>query len=1590
MKYLFIILLALVTINLKAQTNATETKEVAFKVLSTTIQADTLYAIIEGGSNDGIEKGMLGRCRSVYNEKSGRSGFTELGYIKIFYVQKDTSAIIITLNTRNSSKDSVQEGDLVTVNITLPKKEYHSIYYNLCLLNIQFKDIDGAKYTTPNYLYKNDSKQIEDSITSKIVKDVKEVYELVKDKFEKTHAINQAIESGRYKGKSAIEVMRDVSAADVRHFLQFVYSYPGKYIGTTWKSSETFATWVLNKGLTSSLELQDALYELRNSPEEFKKYAIANKASIIAERMIDNLGNDTKDLIGAGDYSKAKELLDFGFDVANTIKDTASIASLLVSKAEWFQFQEKYSEAIPLCDQAIKLAKASYNYLDEMHASFKKIFCLYKLANYADAKNNSLVIAERLHQVKSNLSKENNLYFLQKLHDYTGRIDFEAGNYKEALVDFTNSIAISKAINNYQSKNDLARAYEYMGRSYTYQANYKSSLPYFDSSIAIYEDFGKSVSVALITNRIGHSNFKMGNYKKSIEIYESTIPIILNEKDFENASYAKSMLAQSYWNLGKHSEAISNHQKAIEYGKIAKQNSRQAFSWEKLGDLYKLTGEKVKALSAYDSSVYYYSIIKDSSSIIENINNVGEVYKNDKNYEKAVEYYQKALKYAENLNTKKVQVSALYNIADASFYYDTAKSVLYYKKCRALCKITGDQVNEYYSTANLAVLATRNNNIKEADQLFREALLIAEKTKNPEDLAFIYSRIANSAMQQLEFDEAEKYFIKSLKIYDSTGNKIEYAKLIPNLGWFTISKGNFELAEKYLKTSISLADSVSNKLLKGDALNGLSYVYEIQGEFKNGFAANDTAMALYNSTGSTISLANAYINRGILYSATSEYAKSVEAYSKADSIYASEKIESARATTINNIANVYYLQTDYEKAMSTFKKAEEKLLPGIVDETAIIIKENIAECDFYLKNTASAETSLLALLPLAQKKQLTRISSSIAVVLGKLYYSKKQFSEAEKYLKLSKELSVKTGEIERIVEASMYAGKTALALNNSKESYLNLSAAVTTSAKYKISKFDWETQYELALYHYQNNATDSAILHFKEAVALVENKIGNLYGGEEAKKKYNSDEKKVDLYSKLVAALAKENKTEEAWFYANKSNSAALKDKLGGVAVSESNKEKATAVNTAATLLQKQNAIDKAITDLKAKPENQQSSQQIESLYKKRSVASTEYLNYIQQLIDAYPDLSEYFKKNANPEEFKKYKSKLPNDVAALLYLINDNQLLIFSVTNEKIGIKVIDMKDDINTTISQYIGLLNLPGKASGTSTLQLRSTVLRERKPVTGVSFIETSEKLYSLLIKDVLPDIQGKKKLCIIPNGRLTNIPFQCLGQRMPDSSFHFLVEDYSIFYTSKLDIFLESGTPSKNFESFTAFGNPDKSLPSAGAEVTAIGKIVPKATILTEDAATEEKAKSSLNNNKYVHFATHGILDYTNFKNSYLKFAATNQEDGKLTIEEVKSLDITDCELVTLSACETAISQELKKGWYVSPANSFLINNVKTVVASLWSVDDNATSILMKEFYTNLQTMGKADALRKAQATLSKDPKYVHPFYWGAFVMYGDWR
>jgi CHAT domain-containing protein len=363
-----------------------------------------------------------------------------------------------------------------------------------------------------------------------------------------------------------------------------------------------------------------------------------------------------------------------------------------------------------------------------------------------------------------------------------------------------------------------------------------------------------------------------------------------------------------------------------------------------------------------------------------------------------------------------------------------------------------------------------------------------------------------------------------------------------------------------------------------------------------------------------------------------------------------------------------------------------------------------------------------------------------------------------------------------------------------------------------------------------------------------------------------------------------------------------------------------------------------------------------------------------------------------NPEDLSNYKGGLPDDMAVISYIINDSLLYKFVVTNSTLEIVTTTLTEDINVQVNEFISALTSPDSGSGTGSLKVRAE-FADKKKTSKKSFPEVSEKLYNILIADLLPVIGDKKKLCIIPSGKLSNIPFQCLGKKGEDK-FRFLLEDYRVFYANRLDMFRSKDGSDRDISNMASFGNPDKSLEFAKKEVLDIQKVSHAKLVYVEGEATELKAKESLVQNKYVHFATHGTLDYVKPKQSYLTFTVTPGagDDGRLTIAEIDSIKTGSeyAELVTLSACETARPLAISDDWYVSPANSFLRKKFKTVVASLWKVNDEATGMLMSEFYRNLEKMDKVDALRQAQETVSSDPRYTHPYYWGGFVLYGDWR
>ncbi len=145
---------------------------------------------------------------------------------------------------------------------------------------------------------------------------------------------------------------------------------------------------------------------------------------------------------------------------------------------------------------------------------------------------------------------------------------------------------------------------------------------------------------------------------------------------------------------------------------------------------------------------------------------------------------------------------------------------------------------------------------------------------------------------------------------------------------------------------------------------------------------------------------------------------------------------------------------------------------------------------------------------------------------------------------------------------------------------------------------------------------------------------------------------------------------------------------------------------------------------------------------------------------------------------------------------------------------------------------------------------------------------------------------------------------------------------------------------------------------------------------------------------VHFATHGVLT-AEFNLSGLALSGFDEHGkeldagGLLSVHELYNLDLP-AELVVLSACETALGQEIRGEGLVGLARGFMYAGAPRLVVSLWQVGDASTRVLMPEFYRELLRGGlsPAAALRQAQLAVRKDRPA--PFYWAAFVLQGDWR
>jgi len=322
-------------------------------------------------------------------------------------------------------------------------------------------------------------------------------------------------------------------------------------------------------------------------------------------------------------------------------------------------------------------------------------------------------------------------------------------------------------------------------------------------------------------------------------------------------------------------------------------------------------------------------------------------------------------------------------------------------------------------------------------------------------------------------------------------------------------------------------------------------------------------------------------------------------------------------------------------------------------------------------------------------------------------------------------------------------------------------------------------------------------------------------------------------------------------------------------------------------------------------------------------------------------------------------KQRLGPDETLLEYYGAGDNLFGFVVTREAIQARQLDAKE-LEGTIGQFRTALSNPDDPNANA----------------------LARALYVRLIAPLARLKQGR--LTLVPHGALHYLPFSAL-----QSEHGPLIERHALRILPAASVLPYLNGPGAAGRELLALGNPDLGdsqldLPGAEAEAKAIGQLYEQAEIVLREAASETRLKQQGGKYRRLHLASHGVFDPDQPLKSGLLLAQDDENDGTLTVGELYDLKL-NADLVTLSACETGLGRVRSGDDVVGFSRGLLFAGASSIVATLWKVDDQATSALMQAFYKGLRTHDKAEALRLAQ--LETRRAYPHPYYWAAFQLTG---
>jgi len=408
----------------------------------------------------------------------------------------------------------------------------------------------------------------------------------------------------------------------------------------------------------------------------------------------------------------------------------------------------------------------------------------------------------------------------------------------------------------------------------------------------------------------------------------------------------------------------------------------------------------------------------------------------------------------------------------------------------------------------------------------------------------------------------------------------------------------------------------------------------------------------------------------------------------------------------------------------------------------------------------------------------------------------------------------------------------------------------------------------------------------------------------------------------------------------------------------------------------------------------------------------------LQATLEAdYPQYHEarYGQESLDPQKIQ--QDLLAPDQTLVEYLLSDSSMYIFVIRQDTFLTKEIKLNIDLEALIQQLCtkgiyGFHTLP--------LEQRTSEAEEESII---NYADAASALYRLLWVPIHKEVT--KRVIVIPDQKLAYLPFEALLEKSPDRygrmrQYDFLLKKHSISYAYSAALLLKmkqrdySRAKRGSFVGFAPFSgksaeeqfaevSPEQTLrttrdtlstlPHSQIEIEQINTLY-SGDIWLGETGTIDRFIAQADQYRIVHLSTHAKANQRSGNFAFLSFqkASGKRNFVKLYARDLYNLKIP-ADLIVLSACETGLGRLRRGEGVISLARAFTFAGAKSIVNTLWSVDDASTATLMFDFYTELKKgLHKDQALRNAKLKYLKDTntplEKLDPFFWAAPIIIGD--